>query len=79
MSLKIGEITFLEELAKRYKLPVPDFLVEPVKQSQLRKKLEQWGEGIVKPDILTAMTLVSSTCRANPANRRRYPRTLRIL
>lgn len=53
MSLKVGELTFLEELAKRYKLPVPDYLVEPIRQSLLRDKLEQWGEGIIKPDILT--------------------------
>lgn len=53
MSLKIGELTFLEQLASRYKMPVPEYLVEPVAQSKLTEKLSDWGSGIVKPDVLT--------------------------
>jgi succinyl-CoA synthetase beta subunit len=53
MSLKVGELTFLEELAGRFSIPAPDFVVEPVAQSVVRSKLEQWGTGIVKPDVLT--------------------------
>ncbi|HUL01145.1 MAG TPA: ATP-grasp domain-containing protein [Nitrospirota bacterium] len=52
MNFRIGELTFLEQLAQRYKLPVPEFLSEPVSQSKLKEKLEQWGAGIVKPDVL---------------------------
>jgi len=52
MNPRIGELTFLEQLARRYKLPVPEFLSEPVTQSKLKEKLEQWGAGIVKPDVL---------------------------
>ncbi|MBN1129356.1 MAG: hypothetical protein JXA71_10235 [Chitinispirillaceae bacterium] len=52
MSAKIGELVFLERLAKRFKIPVPDFLVEPVNQSEVKKKLKEWGSGIVKPDVL---------------------------
>ncbi len=53
MNPRIGELTFLEQLAQRYKLPVPEFLSEPVSQSKLKEKLEQWGAGIVKPDVLS--------------------------
>ncbi len=53
MALKIGELNFLEELAGRFEIPAPEFLVEPVAQSVVKQKLEQWGTGIVKPDVLT--------------------------
>ncbi len=53
MSIKVGELSFLEQLAGRFKIPVPEFLVEPVSQSTVRGKLEKWGTGIVKPDVLT--------------------------
>ena len=53
MNPRIGELVFLEQLAHRYKLPVPEFLAEPVSQSLLKEKLEQWGSGIIKPDVLT--------------------------
>lgn len=49
---QIGELTFLEVLAPRFKIPVPGFAVEPVTQSVLKRKLEDWGSGIVKPDVL---------------------------
>lgn len=53
MALRIGELSFLEELAGRFDIPVPDFIVEPVTQSVVRQKLEEWETGIVKPDVLT--------------------------
>ena len=52
MSVQIGELTFLELLAPRYKIPTPDFVVEPVTQSVVKKKLAEWGAGIIKPDVL---------------------------
>ena len=66
MSARIGELTFLEKLAKRFEIPVPDFLVEPASPSKVKAKLEAWGSGIVKPDVLTgrrgkAGTVVTGT------------------
>ncbi len=51
-SNRIGELVFLEHFAPRYKIPVPEFLSEPVTESKLKEKLGQWGAGIVKPDVL---------------------------
>lgn len=53
MSTRVGEITFLEELAPRFKIPVPDYVVEPVSPSVVKARLLAWGRGIVKPDVLT--------------------------
>ena len=53
MSVRIGELSFLEEFSGRFQIPVPDFVVEPVPQSVVREKLDKWGTGIVKPDVLT--------------------------
>ena len=50
---KVGELTFLQHFAERFKLPVPEFEIDSVPQSKLKKRLEKWGEGIVKPDVLT--------------------------
>ena len=50
---KLGELTFLQQFAERFKLPAPEFEVDSVPQSRLKKRLEKWGEGIVKPDVLT--------------------------
>ena len=52
MISKIGELVFLEQLAERFEIPVPDFVVEPVNQSDVKKKLQEWGTGIIKPDVL---------------------------
>ncbi|MBT3194265.1 MAG: carboxylate--amine ligase [Verrucomicrobia bacterium] len=52
MSAQIGELIFLEVLAARFKIPTPDFVVEPVRQSDVKQKLAAWGSGIVKPDVL---------------------------
>ncbi len=63
MSARIGELTFLEQLAPRYKIPVPDFVVEPVSPSVVKARLEAWGEGIVKPDVLTGKRGVAGAVR----------------
>ncbi len=52
MSPKIGELVFLQQLAGRFNIPVPEFVVEPVNQSDVKKKLLAWGCGIIKPDVL---------------------------
>jgi len=52
MPLQAGELMLLEDLARRFKIPVPEFLAEPLKQSELQAKLAKWKAGIVKPDIL---------------------------
>ena len=51
-STRIGELVFLEHFAPLYKIPVPEYLSEPVTQSKLKEKLGLWGAGIVKPDVL---------------------------
>jgi len=53
MSLNIGELIFLDQLAERFKIKTPKFLVEPVSSKILKSTLEGWGKGVVKPDILT--------------------------
>jgi len=52
MGTKIGELIFLEQLATRFKIPTPDYVVEPVSQSEVKKRLAAWGSGIIKPDVL---------------------------
>lgn len=63
MSAKIGELTFLQELAPRFKIPAPGFVVEPVPQSVVKQKLADWGSGIVKPDILAGKRGKAGTVR----------------
>ena len=63
MSPKIGELTFLQEMATRFKIPAPEFVVEPVAPSDLKKKLEAWGAGIVKPDVLSGKRGKAGTIR----------------
>jgi len=53
MAIKVGELSFLQELAGRFNIPVPDFVVEPVPQSVVKSRLETWRTGIVKPDVLS--------------------------
>ena len=52
MSAKMGELIFLQQLSRRFKIPSPDYIVEPVNQSEVKSKLQEWGSGIVKPDVL---------------------------
>ena len=63
MSAQIGELTFLEVLAPRFKIPAPEFVVEPVRQSEVKQKLAAWGSGIVKPDVLAGKRGKAGTVR----------------
>jgi succinyl-CoA synthetase beta subunit len=63
MGASIGELTFLQELAGRFKIPVPEYVVEPVNQSELKAKLKACGAGIVKPDVLTGKRGKAGTVR----------------
>ena len=63
MSARIGELTFLQQLAGRFKIPVPKFVVEPVDQSELKAMLKTCGAGIVKPDVLTGKRGKAGTVR----------------
>jgi len=56
-------LTFLEVLAPRFKIPIPDFVVEPVRQSEVKAKLATWGSGIVKPDVLAGKRGKAGTVR----------------
>lgn len=53
MPLQAGELTLLEDLARRFKIPVPEHLTEPVRQSELQNRLGKWTAGLVKPDVLS--------------------------
>ena len=63
MAIRTGELTFLEVLAPRFKIPIPDFVVEPVRQSEVKAKLATWGSGIVKPDVLAGKRGKAGTVR----------------
>ena len=63
MSARIGELTFLEVLAPRFKIPIPEFVVEPVRQSEVKQQLGAWGSGIVKPDVLAGKRGKAGTVR----------------
>jgi len=53
MPVEITELTFLEQLADRYRIPVPEHVSGDAPARQLRAALERWGgEAIVKPDVL---------------------------
>lgn len=54
MALKVTELTFLEQYAKRYNIPVPRHLEGTASRSEIKHALKEWGgEAIVKPDVLT--------------------------
>jgi succinyl-CoA synthetase beta subunit len=54
MSKQITELIFLEKLAPRFQVPVPEYLTADASSGQIRAALARWGNrGIVKPDILT--------------------------
>jgi len=53
MSVQVTELFFLEHLAKRFSLPVPEHVSADVPRAQIRRALERWGgQGVVKPDVL---------------------------
>jgi len=59
---KINELTFLENLADQFEIPVPEYLSADASRSQVREALARWGgKGIVKPDILTGKRAKAGT------------------
>jgi len=54
MSVQITELTFLAHLARRFNLPVPEYLTAEATGAQIRDAIGRWGgKAIVKPDVLT--------------------------
>ncbi len=53
MPVEITELTFLEQLAERHRIPVPRFVSGDAPARDLREGLEAWGgKAIIKPDVL---------------------------
>lgn len=53
MPIGIGEMTFLEQLARQFDIPVPEYLGADASRGEIKAALSRWGDkGIVKPDIL---------------------------
>ncbi|MHC4916127.1 MAG: ATP-grasp domain-containing protein [Planctomycetota bacterium] len=53
MPVEITELTFLEQLAGRHRIPVPEHVSGDAPAKELRSALERWGgEAIVKADVL---------------------------
>ena len=53
MSVQVTELTFLEHLARKYGLPVPEHLGADASRSEIREAIQRWGgKGVVKPDVL---------------------------
>ena len=53
MPAHISELTFLEHLAGRFNIPVPEHLSAEVSAAQIRQALKRWGgRDLVKPDVL---------------------------
>ena len=60
----VTELTFLEHLAKRFDLPVPEHLTMNASNSQIRDALSKWGgKAITKPDVLAGKRGKSGTIR----------------
>ncbi len=54
MPAQITELTFLDNLAGRFGLPVPEHLSGDAGGAEIRKALKRWGDrGIVKSDVLS--------------------------
>jgi len=54
MSIRVTELTFLEQFASCYGIPVPRHIEGSAKRSELKKTLSEWGgRALVKPDVLT--------------------------
>lgn len=53
MTIRMTELTFLEQFAPRYGIPVPRHIEGTAKRSELKRALEEWGgRALVKPDVL---------------------------
>ncbi|MCK4400701.1 hypothetical protein KAW08_00175 [bacterium] len=54
MSAQITELIFLQQMADRFNIPVPEFITPPCSSKNLTDALSRWGgKGMVKPDVLT--------------------------
>lgn len=52
MSTQVTELFFLEHLAPRFNLPVPEHLTAEASSAEIRKALQRWSnKAIVKPDL----------------------------
>ncbi|MFP4055482.1 MAG: ATP-grasp domain-containing protein [Candidatus Brocadiia bacterium] len=53
MALQITELTFLNQLAHRFDLPVPEHLEAGASRRAIREALARWGgKGVVKADVM---------------------------
>ncbi|MBN2212176.1 MAG: hypothetical protein JW709_12330 [Sedimentisphaerales bacterium] len=54
MSAQITELTFLEHLAPRFNIPVPEHLVADAGGTAIRNAFQRWhNRALIKPDVLT--------------------------
>lgn len=54
MPAQMTELPFLEHIAGRFNLPVPEFLTAEAGAAQIRDAIKRWGgKALVKPDVLS--------------------------
>ena len=54
MAAQVTELTFLNHLAPRFSIPVPEHLTDEASGAEIREALARWGsKALVKPDIMT--------------------------
>ena len=54
MPAQMTELPFLEHIAGRFNLPVPEFLTAEAGAAQIRDAIRRWGgKALVKPDVLS--------------------------
>ncbi len=49
---QVTELTFLEQLAKRSKLPVPEYAVAPLERRRIKALFDRWNKAVIKADVL---------------------------
>jgi succinyl-CoA synthetase beta subunit len=54
MAIRVSELTFIEQFAPRYGIPVPRHIEGSANRAELKKALSEWGgKALVKPDVLS--------------------------
>ncbi|GAJ15025.1 unnamed protein product, partial [marine sediment metagenome] len=54
MAAQVTELTFLNHLAPRFSIPVPEHLTDEASGAEIRGALARWNsKALVKPDIMT--------------------------
>ncbi len=54
MAAQITELTFLEHLASRFSIPVPEHLTDKASGAEIRDAINRWGgKALVKSDVMT--------------------------